>query len=291
MALMSDSETVLTDQIPPDREIIVVDADQNSGGIRWKELWRYRELIWIFAGRDIKVRYRQTIVGIAWTVIQPLAQMLAFNGLFQLLKSEPVQGNVPAPVTIFCGLLLYQLFAGILATATGCLVDNRQMVTKVYFPRLVLPLSATLRPLLDFGIGMVVLLLLMLWYQIPPRSTLLLSPFIIVLTAIAGLSIGLWLSALNAHYRDFGYVVPFMLQLGMVVSPVLYESRLIPARWTWLYHLNPLAVLLDGFRWSLLGTGFPAWDGLLISVFALITLLISGVWYFQRVERFLADHI
>jgi lipopolysaccharide transport system permease protein len=270
---------------------VIVDAAQNSGWFDLREIWRYRELIWIFADRDIKVRYRQTIVGIAWTILQPLAQMIAFNGLFQMLKSKPVEGTVPGPVTIFCGLVLYQLFAGILAAATACLVDNRQLVTKVYFPRIVLPLSACLRPLLDFGIGMVVLIVLMTWFRVLPGPAILLSPMIVLMTVISGLSIGLWLSALNAHYRDFGYVVPFLLQLGMVVSPVLYESSLVPLQWKWLYQLNPMAALLDGFRWSLLGTGFPNVTGLVISFFSLVALLISGGWYFQRVERFLADNI
>lgn len=288
---MSSSESTSPLDLQPTREVVIVDAAHNSRWFDLRELWRYRELIWIFADRDIKVRYRQTIVGIAWTILQPLAQMVVFTGLFRMLKSQPVEGSIPYPVTSFCGLLLYQLFSGILATSTGCLVENRQMVTKVYFPRIVLPLSSCLRPLLDFGIGLFVLIALMLWYHVIPTAAVLLSPLIVLLTVMAGLSIGLWLSALNAHYRDFGYVVPFVIQLGMVVSPVLYESSLVPSQWTWLYHLNPLAALLDGFRWSLLGTAAPHWDGLLISSLSLIVMLVSGGWYFHRVDRFLADNI
>ena len=288
---MTSSHPSSSSEALADPDVVVVDASQNPPWFDLREIWRYRELIWIFADRDIKVRYRQTIVGIAWTILQPLAQMLVFNGLFQLLKSEPVEGNIPYPVTSFCGLLLYQLFSGILATSTGCLVENRQMVTKVYFPRVVLPLSSCLRPLLDFGIGLTVLALLMAVYRVLPGYAVLLSPVIVFLTVLTGLSIGLWLSALNAHYRDFGYVVPFMIQLGMLVSPVLYESNLVPAQWTWIYHLNPLAALLDGFRWSVLGTSAPLAGGILISSVSLIGLLISGAWYFQRVDRFLADHI
>lgn len=277
--------------LPAEQETVIVDANQNSGWFDLKEVWRYRDLIWIFADRDIKVRYRQTVVGIAWTVLQPLAQMVAFHGLLQMLRSEPGEESVPRPASIFCGLVLYQLFAGILAAATSCLVDNRQMVTKVYFPRIVLPLSACLRPLLDFGIGLCVLIALMFWLHVVPNVAILVAPIIILMTVLSGLSIGLWLSALNAHYRDFGYVVPFMLQIGMLVSPVLFESNVVPQQWNWLYHLNPLAALLDAFRWSMLGATFPDWTNLLISMTSLFFLLISGSWYFQRVERFLADNI
>ncbi len=288
---MSLPDSVSQADVHPGSDVVIVDANQYSGWFDLRELWRYRELVWIFAERDIKVRYRQTAVGVAWTVLQPLAQMIAFNGLFQMLKSQPVDGDVPYQVTSFCGLILYQLFSGILSTATSSLVDNRQMVTKVYFPRVVLPLSACLRPLLDFGIGLVVLVLLMLWFQVPPTAAVMLAPIFVVFTVLSGLAFGLWLSALNAHYRDFGYVVPFMLQLGMVVCPVLYESSKVPAPWYWLYHLNPMAAALDGFRWAVLGAGVPRWDLVLISLASLALLLVSGGWYFRRVERFLADNI
>jgi lipopolysaccharide transport system permease protein len=288
---MIDSNTISSTPLPSDREVMTIDANKISGWFDLREIWRYRELIWIFAARDIKVRYRQTIVGIAWTVLQPLAQMIAFNGLLQMLRSEVADATIPRPVTIFAGLLLYQLFAGILITATGCLVENRLLVTKVYFPRVVLPLSSCLRPLLDFGIGLGVLVLLMFWYRVIPPVTILLTPFIVVLTVVAALALGLWLSALNAHYRDFGYVVPFLLQIGMLVSPVLFDSTVIPNKWRWFYELNPMAALLDGFRWSMLGTSVPQGDGVAISSLSLLILLVSGAWYFQRVERFLADNI
>ena len=288
---MSIPNTIPPGSVPNDQEVVIVDANHSAGWFDLREVWRYRDLIWIFADRDIKVRYRQTVVGIAWTVLQPLAQMIAFNGLLQMLKSEPGEGTVPRPVSIFCGLVLYQLFAGILAAATSCLVDNRQLVTKVYFPRIVLPLSACLRPLLDFGIGLCVLIMLMLWFRVVPGIGFLLAPGIVLLTVLTGLAIGLWLSALNAHYRDFGYVVPFMLQIGMLVSPVLFESNVVPQQSRWLYHLNPLAALLDAFRWAMLGAAFPEWTSLSLSMLSLLLLLISGGWYFRRVERFLADNI
>ena len=278
-------------EVQPDRDLMIVDANIPYGMFDLRELWRYRELIWIFAVRDIKVRYRQTLVGIAWTVLQPLAQMIAFNGLIQILKNDSTDGDM-RKVRIFGSLLLYQLFAGILAASTLCLVDNRQMVTKVYFPRVILPLSACLRPLLDFGIGLIALVVLMFWFRVPVSATIFLSTIIVLLTIISGIGIGLWLSALNAHYRDFGYIVPFLLQLGMIASPVLYPSSLVPERWQWIYYANPMSTLLDGFRWTLFDSGSPpAWYGVTLSLISLSCLLLSGAWYFRRVECFLADNI
>ena len=166
------------------------------------------------------------------------------------------------------------------------------MVTKVYFPRVILPLSACLRPLLDFGIGLIALVVLMFWFRVPVSATIFLSPIIVLLTVISGIGIGLWLSALNAHYRDFGYIVPFLLQLGMIASPVLYPSSLVPERWQWIYYANPMSTLLDGFRWTLFDSGSPpAWYGATLSLISLSCLLLSGAWYFRRVECFLADNI
>lgn len=277
--------------IPIRSDVLIIDAAHSSGWIDLREIWRYRDLIWIFAIRDIKVRYRQTAVGIAWTVLQPLGQMVAFGVLKEMLVTESDDQRIPSNLAMFCGLLLYQLFSGIAGTATQCLVDNRQMVTKVYFPRVALPLSTCLRPLLDFGIGLVVLFLMMLWLQFIPSPAILLSPIIVALTLIVSMSLGLWLSALNAHYRDFGYVVPFLLQLGLIISPVIVGAEHVPAGWRWLYFVNPMASLLDAFRWSILGAPFPAWDEILISSVSSIILLISGAWYFHRVDRFMADNI
>lgn len=288
---MNASEAAVPGHVHLNKDVVIVDAAQNMGWMDLHELWRYRDLIWIFAVRDIKVRYRQTVVGIAWTVLQPLGLMLGFNVLKNMLVTDAIPGKVPDQVSTFCGLILYQLFAGILQTATACLVDNRQMVTKVYFPRIALPLSSCLRPLLDFGIGLIVLLVLMLWFRVMPTASLIAAPLVVLLTLVTGLAFGLWLSALNAHYRDFGYIVPFLLQVGLFISPAGYEPGRIPGVWRWLYFANPMAALLDSFRCAMLGAPLPGMDEILISSLSALAILASGLWYFHRVDRFLADNI
>ena len=281
------------DAIPPvpSTEVHIVDAAQGSGWIDFQEIWRYRELIWIFAVRDVKVKYRQTIVGVAWTVLQPLALMFAFGVLKQVLETDHPQSGVPDSVMTFSGLLLYQLFAGILNASTLCMVDNRQIVTKVYFPRIALPLSACLRPLLDFGIGAVVFLLILIGFQVLPSLGILLTPLVILMTVIVGLAFGLWLSALNAQFRDFGYIVPFLLNLGLIISPVGFEASKVPDRWRLLCFVNPMSSLLSLFRTCLFGTSLPAVHEMVISLISAVTILISGAWFFNRVDRYMADRI
>jgi lipopolysaccharide transport system permease protein len=285
----------VTESIGADQPF-VIDAAKPAKWFNWREVWQYRELVWMLADRDIKVRYRQALVGMAWIVLQPLVQVVVFSSLFgSLLKGQDGVGDsskasiVPYEVSTFCGLLFWSLFASIVASATNCLVDYRQLLTKVYFPRIVLPLSACLRPLVDFTVGGVILIAIMAWYRVVPTMAL---PGVVLWTVLAAFSLGLWLSALNAHYRDFGIVVPFVLQMGFFISPVVYEtSRLIPVEWRWLYGLNPMASLLEAARWSLLGARGPGAMEILMSVLATLFLLLTGEWYFRRVERFLADRI
>lgn len=289
---MSSSEAAAASAEPIDGNwTLVIDAARSAQWLDWREVWRYRELIWILAERhqgSVSAGHRRHGVG----GLQPVVQMLVFSGLFALLGKRPSGGQVPYGASVFCGLLLWQLFASIVSTATSCLVDNRQLLTKVYFPRVVLPLSACIRPLVDFGVGCVVLVVLMAWHQIPPSPALLALPVLVLLTLIAASALGLWLSALNAHYRDFGYIVPFALQMGFFISPVIYETAsLIPERWRWLHGLNPMASLLDAFRWSAIGTPPPSLVEMSMSTLTTVFVLATGVWYFRRVERFLADHI
>ncbi len=273
--------------------VVVIDAARAASWFDWRELWNFRELIWILAARDITVRYRQAVVGVAWVVLQPVAEMIVFSGLFSLLGKRPAGEAVPYTISLLCGLLLWQLFAAIVGSATSCLVDNRPLLTKVYFPRMVLPLAVCLRPLVDFGVGLVVLAGLMTWFQIAPSLALLMMPLVVLATVITALALGLWLSALNAHYRDFGYIVPFLLRIGFFVSPVIYETASLnmPARWHLLYSLNPMSSLLESFRWSLIGTAGPRMIAVVASLVATLFVLVSGAWYFRRVERFLADRI
>lgn len=285
----ADAHETSSVQLPS--EVVIVDANESTKWIDWREIWRYRELVWIFAVRDIKVRYRQTIVGVAWTLLQPLGQMFAFGILKRMLVSQAENGRIPDDVSMFCALLLYQLFSGICTTATTSLVDNRMMVTKVYFPRMILPLSSCLRPLLDFGIGLLVLFLLMLWFKVVPSFEIFVAPVVVLVTVTFSFGLGLWLSALNAHYRDFAYIVPFLLQLGLIVSPVAYEASRVPERWRWLYFLNPMVALLDAFRWTILQTPFPAWQDVVMSLMSIVLITVTGTWYFHRVDRFMADNI
>lgn len=289
---MDPVSTARGETVQPDLELVVIDTNRAEGFFDLRELWRYRDLIWIFALRDITVRYRQTLVGVGWTILQPLALMIAFGLFKRMISTETKPGPIPEPVLTLSGLLLYQLFAGIISASVQCLVDNRQMLTKVYFPRAVLPLAAALRPMLDFVVGMILLVLLLIWFHVVPPVTALLAPIIVVCTGLVGLSFGMWLSALNAHYRDFGHIVPFALQIGLLVSPVASNPNSLSGFWRWLYFLNPIAALIECFRWSLLGADtFPGGVEICISALSATFFLCTGAWYFRRVDRFLADNI
>jgi lipopolysaccharide transport system permease protein len=256
------------------------------------ELWRYRELIWIFGLRDLKVRYRQTAIGVAWAVLQPLALMFIFTTLFRLMGQAPATESVSYSAILLCALLPWQLFATTVTQCTHSLVLNRNLITKVYFPRIVLPLSTLLVGLVDFAVACSLLFALAAWHGIVPSWPMLAFPLFAVLAVITSIAFGLWLSALNAIYRDIEFVVPFLLQLGFFMSPVVYETRaVIPESWQAIYSLNPLVAVFDGFRWSLLGVGEPHWWSWTISVATVSALLLSGLWYFRRMERFFADRI
>lgn len=256
------------------------------------ELWRYRQLMALLALRDIKVRYRQTIIGVAWALVQPLAQLVIFAVLFGLLGRTPVEPGTPFLVSAMCGLLLWQLFSQAVATASLSLVANSALVTKVYFPRLVLPFSAVLGVLIDFVVGVGLLATLLVWFGVPPHRSMLAAPLFVLSTMMVALAVSTWLSALSALYRDFQYVVPFLLQAAFFVSPVVYQTEaLIPAAWRPLYALNPLAGAIDGFRWAVTGQGQFPWTTVAVSVPLLAVVLASGLVYFRHVERTLADRI
>lgn len=256
------------------------------------ELWKHRDLVWILGMRDLQVRYRQTIVGIAWALLQPLMSMVIFSTLFRLLNKEPVAGNVPYPLVLLCGLVPWQLFASIVTQATSSLVSNQAMVSKVYFPRLALPLSTAIPAAVDFLIALGLVLLGLAVFRVWPTWTLVTAPLFAIGIALAGLAIGIWFAALNAMYRDIGFVVPFFVQVGFFVSPVIYNAgALIPSEWRGLYWLNPMAGLIEGFRWSITpDQPFPL-AALLIGTPVLLGALLSGLAYFRRIERYVADCI
>lgn len=276
----------------PSARRTVVDADQRWHLLDLRELYDYRDLLWMLALRDLKVRYRQAVIGAAWAVIQPLGTMLLFGVLFDLLGRKPSSGVLPYSITALCGLLPWQLFASSVTQASASLVNNRHVITKVYFPRMMLPAASILCALVDFVIAFGVLAGLMAWYGITPGWPVLALPIFLGLAVLTALAAGLWLSALNALYRDFMYVVPFLVQVGLFLSPVVYETTaLIPRHWWPVYSLNPMVCVLEGFRWSLLGLPAPSPETMAISLAAGLALLASGLAFFRRVEHAIADRI
>jgi len=257
----------------------------------WKDLWRYRELFFFLAWRDILVRYKQTAIGIAWSVIRPLLTMVAFTIIFGRLAKLPSEG-VPYPIMVFAAMLPWQFFANSLSEASNSLIENEKMLTKVYFPRLVVPASSVIVGLLDFLISFVILALLMFWYGFMPGWRMFSIPLFLVLAFTASFGFGLWLAALNVKYRDFRYVVPFIVQFGLYISPVGFTSSIVPDKWRLLYSLNPMVGVIDGFRWAILrGNTQLYWPGFLLSSAITGVILISGFRYFRKTEKVLADII
>jgi lipopolysaccharide transport system permease protein len=256
--------------------------------VDFAEIWAHRELLYFFVWRDIKVRYKQTVIGAGWAILQPLMTMLVFTLFFGRLAKIPSNG-IPYPVFFYSALLPWMYFATALAGATGTMLDNQRMITKVYFPRVILPVSAVLSGLVDFAIGFVLLLGLMVWYGVAPGPALLWLPLLMLLSVFTALGAGLWLAAWNTVYRDVRYVIPFLIQLWMFASPVAYPSTLVPENWRWLYGLNPMAGVIEGFRWALTGQGTAPGALILLSAAAVLALLGSGLMYFQRMEGTMAD--
>lgn len=256
----------------------------------WRDLWRYRELFAFLAWRDLLVRYKQTAIGVAWALVQPMLTMLVFTAFGHFLKLPT--DNIARPVLVFTALLPWQFFSSSLTAASGSLVSNAHLISKVYFPRLVVPLSAVATSFVDFLISAVFLAILMALYHVAPSARIVFLPGLILLAFVAALGAGLWMTALNVKYRDFRFVLPFIVQLGLYVSPVTFTSDVVPERWRWLYALNPLVGVIDGFRWALLGQQSAALtQSLATSVVLVVALLASGIWYFRRTERSFADVI
>ena len=257
----------------------------------FRELLRYRELFYFLAWRDILVRYKQTVIGIAWSVIRPLLTMLVFTIVFGRLARLPNEG-VPYPILVFSAMLPWQYFANAMQESSNSLIAESRLISKVYFPRLIVPASSVIVSAVDFLISLALLGLLMLGYGFVPSWTLLFMPFFFLLATLAALGAGFWLSALNVKYRDFRYIVPFLVQFGLYVSPVGFSSSVVPERWRLLYSLNPMVGVIDGFRWCVQGTASSLYlPGFLISAAISVLAFFSGVWFFRRTERFFADFI
>jgi len=273
-----------------DNQILEIEAGRSERHY-WNDLWRYRELFYFLAWRDILVRYKQTSLGIAWALIRPLLTMIVFTIIFSKLARLP-SGNIPYPLLVLAAMLPWQFFASAIAESGNSLIGNANMISKVYFPRMVIPVSSVIVSFVDFLISGVIILAMMLWYGFSPDWRLLAIMPLMVLVFATALGIGFWISALTVKYRDFRYISPFMVQLGLYVSPVGFSSDIVPEQWRLLYSLNPMVGIIDGFRWALLAGESPLyWPSLLISIILTLFLLISGTMYFRKTERRFADII
>ncbi len=267
---------------------ILIEPPRRWESLDLREFWRYRELLYFLAWRDIKVRYKQTVIGMAWAVLQPFLTMVVFSIIFGALLRVPSDG-VPYPVFSYAGLLPWNFFAGALTRSGNSLIADANLISKVYFPRLILPLSAVMSLVLDFAVAFVILLLLMLFYHIVPGVAVVTLPLFLLLALMTALACGVWLSAVNIKYRDVAYVIPFLTQFWLFVTPVAYPSTVIPEPWRVFYGLNPMAGVVEGFRWALLGQENLAWELVFVSVLVVLALFISGLFYFRRMEHEFAD--
>src|SRR5258705_1939547 len=267
---------------------ILIEPPRRWESLDLREFWRYRELLYFLAWRDIKVRYKQTVIGMAWAVLEPFPKMDVFSIIFGALLRVPSDG-VPYPVFSYAGLLPWNFFAGALTRSGNSLIADANLISKVYFPRLILPLSAVMSLVLDFAVAFVILLLLMLFYHIVPGVAVVTLPLFLLLALMTALACGVWLSAVNIKYRDVAYVIPFLTQFWLFVTPVAYPSTVIPEPWRVFYGLNPMAGVVEGFRWALLGKENLAWELVFVSVLVVLALFISGLFYFRRMEHEFAD--
>lgn len=257
----------------------------------WKDLWRYRELFYFLAWRDILVRYKQTAIGIVWALIRPFLTMVVFTVVFGNLAKLPSEG-VPYPILVFAAMLPWQFFANALSECSSSLIANANLISKVYFPRLIVPASSVIVSFVDFLVSGMILLGLMAWYDFIPSWRILTLPLFILVAIAAALGAGLWLAALNVEYRDFRYIVPFIVQFGLYISPVGFSSTVVPEKWRLLYSLNPMVSVIDGFRWAILGGESKLYlPGFTLSFGLVVLLLISSIWYFRKMERTFADVI
>jgi len=257
----------------------------------WRDLWRYRELFFFLAWRDILVRYKQTVIGIVWALARPLLTMIVFTLVFSKLAKLPSEG-VPYPILVFAALLPWQFFSSAFSGAGDSLISNAGMISKVYFPRLVVPASAVIVAFVDFLISVAILVGLMIWYGFAPNLRMLILPLFVLIAFAAAMGAGLWIAALNVKYRDFRIIVPFVVQFGLYISPVGFSSTIVPEQWRLLYSINPMVGVIDGFRWAILGGNTQLyWPGFLLSLALVAVILATGIVYFRKTEKTFADVI
>lgn len=268
--------------------LLVIEPSRGWVGLKLRELWEYRELVYFLVWRDVKVRYKQTVLGALWAIIQPLFSMLVFTIVFGRLAKMPSDG-IPYPLFSYAALLPWNYFAQGLSSSSDSLVGSANLIRKVYFPRLAIPIAAVCGGVVDFLIAFSVLLLMMAWFGVAPTANVVWLPLFLLLALVTALGVGLWLSALNVQYRDVKYTVPFLVQFWMYATPIVYPSSLLPEPWKTLYGLNPMAGVVEGFRWALLGVKTPPGPMLWLSAAAAVLLLISGAYFFRRMEKTFAD--
>lgn len=258
----------------------------------WKDLYRYRELFYVLAWRDIAVRYKQTVIGAAWSIVRPLLTMIVFTVVFGKIAKLPTEGNAPYAIMVFAAMLPWYFFSSALAEASNSLIGSSQLISKVYFPRMIIPAGTVIVTFVDFLISFAILVLLMIWYQFVPSINIILLPVFILIAFIASLGPGLFLTALNVKYRDFRYIVPFIVQFGMYISPVGFSSSVVPAKYRLFFSLNPMVGVIDGFRWCILGSSSAIFlPGFVLSLCIVGVFLWWGVRYFRRTEKKFADVI
>jgi lipopolysaccharide transport system permease protein len=269
---------------------LVIEAGKTEGQY-WKDIWRYRELFYFLSWRDILVRYKQTVIGIAWSLIRPILTMVVFTIVFGKLAKLPSEG-VPYPILVYTALLPWQFFSNSLSESSNSLIANSNLLSKIYFPRLILPTSSVIVGIVDFLISFVILVGLIAWFHFVPQWRILALPFFLALALVTSLGFGLWLAALNVKYRDFRYIVPFIVQFGLYISPVGFSSTIVPEKWRLLYSINPMVGVIDGFRWAILGESIKLyWPGFILSIVLTTVIFLSGLRYFRNTERVFADVI
>ena len=281
------SEITLTQK--KQEEVIILRPSRGWSALNLSDLWRYRELVYFLTWRDILVRYKQTLLGAGWAILQPLINMVVLSVIFGTFAKMSTEG-IPRPIFTFAALLPWGLFSKALSDAGRSILANRSMITKIYFPRLIIPISSVLGGVVDFGIQFIILVLMMLYYSILPPAAVWTLPLFVLLTLTTALGFGLWLSALNALYRDVGHILPVLTQLWLLISPVGYSAQeVVPEQWQVIYALNPMVGVVEGFRWALLGAAPPSTTMLVASTAISVLFLVSGMYYFRRMERIFAD--
>ena len=276
---------------PVQEEILVIEPGRGEKNY-WSDLWRYRELFLVLAWRDISVRYKQTIIGILWAIIRPLLTMVVFTIIFGRIAKLPSDGSAPYALLVFAAMLPWTLFSNALSESSNSLISNANLIGKVYFPRLIIPAATLVTAFIDFLISFIILIGMMVYYQFAPGWHMLLLPLFIILALLASLGPGLWITALNVKYRDFRYIIPFVVQFGLYVSPVGFSSNILPEQWRLLYSLNPMVGVIDGFRWCILGGNSPIYlPGFLFSLVIIAFFLWLGISRFRKMEKTFADLI